>query len=66
MPACQFAPLSIEYWSGAVPPVAVTVIEPLFTEQLVGFCGATELIVGAAGPLRLTGFAGQAFGQELS
>ena len=45
----------MEYSNGAVPPVAVTVIEPSATPQSVGSEKATFVIEGAFGISRMTG-----------
>ena len=49
---CQLIPPSIEY--STVPPVAVTVIEPSSTPQLLGLLELTFEIFVGVGPFRVT------------
>jgi hypothetical protein len=53
--ACQFMPPSIEYCNGAVPPVAVIVIEPSANTQSIGSVEDTFVIEGAFGAVNTTG-----------
>lgn len=61
---CQVVPPLMLYSSGAVPPVAVTTIEPLFVLQEVGAVGCTFVIVACAGAVTTTGL--DEIWQELS